>query len=198
MTENIRFWSQSQHHKMIQLNRTVIVLMGVSGCGKSTIAELIAEALSIKYLDADDFHSVQAKNHMASGQPLTNSMRKPWIKAIQKALKAELSANNSCTLAFSGLQEQHRNQIRRVCENILFIHLKGDRSTIANRIDARDNHFMPSELIDSQYDCLQAPDKEVDVVTISIDQPIKSIVQQAIVRITERWPSPKVTKTIFQ
>lgn len=172
---------------MNQLANKIVVFMGVSGSGKSTVAEIVAKELSLKFLDADDLHSVDAKQHMSSGQPLTNKMRQPWMNAIKHALTVEQTLNNGCALAFSGLQRQHRDQIRLACEHILFFHLIGEHSIIANRIDNRNSHFMPSRLLDSQFDCLEATDSETDVRPVNVDQPLNSIVQGVIFSITEQW-----------
>lgn len=153
--------------------------MGVSGCGKSTVAKIIAKKHSLTYLDADDFHSITAKQHMSSGQPLTNEMRKPWINAIRLALDSQLALGNGIALAFSGLQRQHRDQIRRVSERILFIHLHGRHATIAQRMKYRDNHFMPCQLLESQFEALETTANEADIESINVDQSLDSVIQRA-------------------
>lgn len=175
---------------MGKVDKTLIIVMGVSGSGKSSVAKAVAQKFHSKYLDADDFHSLEAKQHMASGQALNNEMRKPWITALKLALEDQFEAGNSCALAFSGLQRQHRDQLRRVPYDTLFIHLEGKRTTIAHRINNRVNHFMSSELLNSQFDALEHVDNESDVVAINVDQPLKSVIEHATHAIENRWNKP--------
>lgn len=164
----------------------LVVVMGVSGSGKSTVAQKLADALSYRCLDADDYHSEEAKQRMASGIPLTNEMRKPWVRSICGHLKQLARMNVNCTLAFSGLRKDHRDQIRDAGYNITFLFLNGDKATIKKRMSNRDNHFMPAKLLDSQFETLERPTGEQDVLTVAIDTPIDAVVANALQQLSPR------------
>jgi len=161
--------------------------MGVSGCGKSTVANTVAKELGLKFLDADDYHSMEAKQRMSQGKPLTNSMREPWIKALRQCLKIELENNHGCTLAFSGLQREHRAQLRTVTDHIMFFHLKAKHAVISERLRVRSDHFMSPTLLDSQFSCLEATDHEADVIPVDANQPLKLIVPSVLHSVNQRW-----------
>ncbi len=146
----------------------LIIVMGVSGSGKSTVAEALAEQLDFTYLDGDDFHSAEACQHMAAGKPLTDAMRVPWVDNICSALSTYALKGTSCTLAFSGLRKAHREQLRTAPFNILFIYLTGSKETILARMKSREDHFMPTSLLDSQFESMEDSETEQDVIQIDI------------------------------
>lgn len=147
----------------------LLIVMGVSGSGKSTIAHALAEHYGFRFFDADDFHSPESRAHMASGKPLTDIMRAPWVSALQSLLKEQGKQGYSCVLAFSGLKRAHRDQLREAGLKTLFIFLHGDKAIIHQRLVARTNHFMDPALLDSQFDSLELPLNETDVLTVAID-----------------------------
>lgn len=157
----------------------LIVVMGVSGSGKTTLGKALAKQLKCRFLDADDFHSTESREHMASGKPLTDDMRKPWISTICQALKQYAEGNTPVILAFSGLKRFHREPLRHCGLNVIFLHLTGDRETLAQRMLARIDHFMPPTLLDSQLDSLEVPIDEEDVFPLTIEMPLKDLVVQA-------------------
>jgi len=122
--------------------------MGVSGCGKSTIAKYLSERLSFQFLEADDFHSAANKAHMKSCKPLTDKMRWPWIQNICQEIK---SHESNIILANSGLKSAHRACFLALDRTTNFIHLKATQETIQTRLDLRTDHFMPSVLLSSQF-----------------------------------------------
>ena len=156
------------------------ILMGVSGAGKSTMAEALAEKLGYRYLDADDFHSDSAKAHMAAGKPLTDEMRAPWIERMCDYLQQQATQNQSCVLAFSGLKRHHREPLRHCGLDTHFLFLDGDAGTISERISQREGHFMPPSLLDSQFGSLERPnrDEEPDVVCINIQPPASNVIER--------------------
>lgn len=164
----------------------LIVVMGVSGSGKSTVSQKLADALSYRCLDADDYHSEEAKVRMASGIPLTDDMRKPWVRSICGHLKQLARMNVNCTLAFSGLRKDHRDQIRTAGFNTTFIFLNGDKATIKRRMTTRENHFMPAKLLDSQFETLERPIGEDDVVTVAIEFPVDGVVSASLQALSPR------------
>jgi gluconokinase len=157
-------------------------MMGVSGAGKSTMASALSEHFGFTYLDADDFHSDAAKAHMAAGKPLTDGMRAPWIARMCDYLKEHADSDATFVLAFSGLKRSHREPFRHCGLDTHFLFLDGDATTIADRISARQGHFMPPELLDSQFEALERPDlqKEPDVTPLNIHPPVPGVLDQAI------------------
>ncbi|KAF1716121.1 gluconokinase [Pseudoxanthomonas wuyuanensis] len=168
-----------------------IVVMGVSGSGKSLLARALAEHYGARYLDADDFHSAQARARMASGQPLTDAMRAPWVDALAAALRDHANRGETAVLAFSGLRAAHREQLRAGSGlRLLFLFLQGEPGLIAQRLSARTGHFMPPALLDSQFEALQAPEAEPDVLAIDISPPPAQVIAAAIAAIAAGCAAP--------
>lgn len=158
-----------------------IVVMGVSGSGKSLLARALAEHYGVRYLDADDFHSEQARARMASGLPLTDEMRAPWVTALAAALRDHTDRGEPVVLAFSGLRAAHRMQLRTGSGlRLLFLFLQGEPELIAKRLSARAGHFMPPSLLDSQFETLQMPEAEPDVLPVDISPPPPQMIAAAI------------------
>lgn len=158
-----------------------IVVMGVSGSGKSLLARALAEHYGVRYLDADDFHSEQARARMASGLPLTDEMRAPWVAALAAALRDYADRGEPVVLAFSGLRAAHRMQLRTGSGlRLLFLFLQGEPELIAKRLSARAGHFMPPSLLDSQFETLQMPEAEPDVLPVDISPPPAQMIAAAI------------------
>jgi len=153
--------------------------MGVSGCGKTTLARNLAWDFGFEFLEADDFHSAENKAHMASGQPLTDAMREPWITAMCDRLREHQVRGESCVLAYSGLRRTHRERFRQLGYPTLFLHLAGIKDIIRQRMEIRPDHFMPTGLLDSQYLALEAAQEEPDIVAIDVGLSIGEIHRQA-------------------
>jgi gluconokinase len=158
-----------------------VVVMGVSGCGKSTIGALLAGRLGVPFLDGDDFHPAANKEKMAAGTPLTDEDRAPWLDRIGGLLAGALPAGPSgpAVVACSALKRRYRDVLRSHAPGVVFVHLAGDAGTIAGRLEARSHEFMPGTLLASQLATLEAlgpdeahvpadialrPDEVVDVV----------------------------------
>lgn len=150
----------------------VIVVMGVSGSGKTTIGRALAEALQWPFFDADDFHPPANIAKMAAGQPLDDRDRAPWLAAIRDRIVEHLDAGRPCVVTCSALKARYRDQLRRQGEPILFVHLRGDFETIRRRMTERQHFFRP-ELLQSQFDALEEPD---DALVVAIDQPVDAII----------------------
>ncbi len=165
---------------MINTSARMIVVMGVSGCGKSTIGKALADQLAGEFIDGDDLHPNANKLKMASGVPLTDADREPWLSAICDEAVAILSDHDCFVVACSALKRIYRERLRSISYPVMFLHLHGPRSVIAERQAARKDHFMPPELLDSQYDALESPALEPGVIEISVDQSIKAILHDAI------------------
>ncbi|NYH50320.1 gluconokinase [Xanthomonas arboricola] len=160
-----------------------IVVMGVSGSGKTTIAQALAAHYGYRFLDADDYHSVAARAQMAAGQPLTDAMRLPWVELLAATLRDCVQAGESVVLAFSGLRGTHRQLLRRSGIPIRFVFLHAAPHVIAARLSARAGHFMPASLLDSQLQTLELPLDEADVVSVDVDTTVAEVVQDAITQL---------------
>ena len=158
-------------NKQKPLTPMLFIIMGVSGTGKSSVAIDLADELSIIYVDADDFHSEQAKQHMADNKPLTDDMRKPWLAAILQHLQSLYQQGKSVVLAYSGLKSAHRALFRNLAFTCHFFCLIGDKQLIVKRMSQRDNHFFSADLLDSQFAAMEFPNKdEVDVSLVDINR----------------------------
>lgn len=146
----------------------LLIVMGVSGCGKSTVAEILAEKLGYVLMDADDFHTEEAKQRMAQQLPLTDEHRDPWIKKMLSYIGHEIvnvDNVNGIVLAYSGLKKVHRVQFSTLDIASHFVFLHGDKSVIEARMLNRTGHFFPASLLQTQFDALDVPD--VDEVNIT-------------------------------
>jgi gluconokinase len=146
----------------------LIVCMGVSGCGKTTIAQKLAGELDLVFFEADDFHSEANRAHMAGGNALDDAMRAPWIQSICGALEEALSQGRNCVLACSALRRAYRDRFRSLGVPTLFLFLDGDRDLIAGWMTGRNDHFMPASLLESQFATLESPLEEPDVRRIGL------------------------------
>lgn len=148
----------------------LIVCMGVSSCGKSTVAAAIAASQGLTFLEADDFHSPKNRERMASGQPLTDAMRTPWVDTICKSLRHYSSQGLHCVLACSALRRAHRERLRDCGFSTHFLFMDGSMELIAGWIQNRKNHFMPPDLLESQFAALESPLGEDGVAQIHLDR----------------------------
>lgn len=144
----------------------LIVIFGVSGSGKSTLAKELARHCALRYLDADNFHSREARSLMARGIPLDDELRGPWIAAISDHLRRLAREGEDVVLAFSGLKKRYREPLRHSGFRTLFLFLDYDRSLVRQRLAEREDHFMSPELLDSQFDALERPLDEPDVLPL--------------------------------
>jgi|SRR5271166_6061762 len=151
----------------------VIVLMGVSGAGKTTIGRMLADAVGWRFCDADDLHSPTNKAKMAQGIALTDADRAPWLTAIHDLIATGLAKNLNLVLACSALKQSYREEIVVDPQRVKVVYLKGNRALIAARIAERKHHFMNKNLLDSQFNTLEEPR---DVVAVDIDAPPEAIV----------------------
>ena len=145
----------------------LVVVMGVTGAGKSTVGGLIAERLGVGFRDADDFHPPANIAKMSSGQPLTDADRWPWLDAIGAHLAAH--HGRGCVVTCSALKRAYRDRLRAAAPGLRFIHLHGDMALVAARQAARQGHFMPPSLVASQFATLEPPAvEEADVIALDV------------------------------
>lgn len=166
----------------------LIIVMGVAGSGKSTLAHALAKHYGCAYLDGDDFHSTEARTRMAQGMPLDDAMRLPWVIRMRDYFSAAANEGIHATLAFSGLRRIHRDELRKAGRKTLFLFLHSDISIIQQRVDNRAGHFMAPSLVSSQFDSLERPFNEPDVLEIDVQAPLSAVLQQAIAVIDRELP----------
>jgi gluconokinase len=144
----------------------LVAVMGVAGSGKTTVGRLLADRLGVPYAEADDFHPAANIAKMSAGQPLDDADREPWLDAIAEWL-ADRGARGG-VVSCSALRRRYRNRLRAAAPGLVFLHLDGPPELIAGRLAARTRHFMPSALLDSQFEALEplAPDEAGAVVSI--------------------------------
>lgn len=147
---------------------SVIVVMGVSGSGKSTIASMLAQRLHWTYEDGDWFHPHSNVEKMHRGEPLTDEDRWPWLHAIAAWIDATQRAGNHGIIACSALKRTYRDVLVGERRYVRIVYLKGEQSLIARRIAARDSHFMPPSLLDSQFATLEEPQADENPIVVSI------------------------------
>ncbi len=151
-----------------------IVVMGVSGCGKSSVGLALAEALGARFIDGDDLHPEANKAKMAAGIPLNDDDRWPWLDLVGEAL-----AESNTLVACSALKRVYRERILAAAPGTFFVHLHGTRQLLAQRMNARPNHFMPVSLLDSQLNTLELLSADEPGVMLDIALPIEQLVAAA-------------------
>jgi gluconokinase len=168
---------------------SVLVLMGVSGCGKSTTGALLAGRLGWPFRDADSFHPPENIEKMSRGTPLTDEDRAPWLQAIAAWIDSRLVAGERGIVSCSALRRAYRDVILGGRRGVRLVFLKGDKALIATRMAARLDHFMPPALLDSQFATLEepTPDERPLVVPVS---PQPGEVVETILRELGLTPSP--------
>lgn len=135
----------------------VLVVMGVSGCGKSTFAHMLAERLGCPVVEGDDLHPPANIAKMASGTPLTDADRQPWLEQIGEQVRQWVAAQQKGVLTCSSLKRKYRTVISNGHERVCFVYLKGSRDGVKARLLERSGHFMPPSMLDSQFATLEEP-----------------------------------------
>ncbi|MBO9127200.1 MULTISPECIES: gluconokinase [unclassified Rhizobium] len=154
-----------------------LVVMGVSGCGKTSVGKLLAAELGYVFIEGDGLHSQASVEKMTKGIPLTDEDRLPWLLSLGE----EMATNRQVVISCSALKRSYRSVLRNGAGwPISFVLLNGSRETLAARMAARNEHFMPLSLLESQLNTLEPPTNEADIVTIDIGQPLEHIVSTAI------------------
>jgi gluconokinase len=152
---------------------TRIILMGVAGCGKSSVGEAISARTGIAYRDGDDLHPAANVEKMRSGIPLTDEDRWPWLDQVGR----ELADKAPLIIGCSALKRVYRDRIRALAGGpVTFVHLAGSRDLIAGRMAQRTGHYMPLSLLDSQFAALELPQPDEGALTADISQPLDALV----------------------
>ena len=157
-----------------------LVVMGVSGSGKSTIADKLAERLGWAFEDGDKFHPASNVAKMSAGHPLTDEDRWPWLQAIADEIDRVCKAGERAVIACSALKRAYRDILVHGRSDVRIVFLNGNQDLIAGRLAARKGHFMPPGLLDSQFKTLEPPDESENPVTVSIDASVEAIIDDIV------------------
>ncbi|NUO81767.1 gluconokinase [candidate division KSB1 bacterium] len=144
----------------------ILILMGVTGCGKTTIGKQLAQELNWPFYDGDDFHPRANVEKMRSGIPLTDEDRDPWLAILQNLIREKIGARQPAILACSALKQKYRDRLQVDPQDVRFVFLQGDFDTITQRLAARTNHYMNPNLLKSQFEALEEPN---DALVVNID-----------------------------
>ncbi len=157
----------------------IVIVMGVSGCGKSTIGSALATQLGWQFTDADAHHPAANVAKMRDGQPLNDDDRKPWLATLNQILKQSVQSGEPRVLACSALKQNYRDQLSHAIEQqVQFVHLVGSFELIEQRLKARQHEYMPSSLLQSQFALLEPPKNAIEV---DINQSAQAIVEKVLV-----------------
>ncbi len=162
------------------MTRPVLVVMGVSGSGKSTVAIPLAKRLGWPFEEGDDLHPAANVAKMKAGIPLDDADRAPWLTAVAAWIAARLSADSGGVVTCSALKRSYRDRLREAGKGVTFVYLEGSKAVIGERVAQRQGHFMPPALLDSQFATLEEPTPEEHSIVIDIDQPAERQVDEIV------------------
>ena len=157
-----------------------LIVMGVSGSGKSTIGERLAQRLAWSYEDGDKFHPASNVAKMSAGQPLTDDDRWPWLMAIADEIDRGCLAGQHAVIACSALKRTYRDVLVHGRNDVRIVFLDGTQALIANRLAQRKGHFMPAGLLESQFETLEPPGATENPVTVSIDASVEAVIDDIV------------------
>ena len=160
----------------------VIIIFGVSGAGKTTVGELLARKLGWRFLEADDFHPAANIEKMRSGRPLNDEDRWPWLDNLREQIERSLAAGENAVLACSALKRAYRDRLR-VDEKVKLVFIHGDYALIEKQLRSRHGHFMNPGLLQSQFDDLEEPKQDEDVLTIELGPAPRQLVEEIKVKL---------------
>ena len=166
-----------------------VVVMGVSGSGKSTVAARLAQKLGWDFAEADTFHSPANIEKMRSGIALTDEDRRPWLDAIAAWIDSQRMRERPCVVACSALKRRYRERLSGGRADVRFAYLSGPYDLVAGRLAGRSGHYMPQSLLQSQFDALEPPGPEENPIVLSIALPVEEIVDELALEL-RRAPRP--------
>ena len=158
---------------------TIYVLMGVSGCGKSTVGAALAAKLGCPFYDGDDFHPPRNVAKMSRGVPLTDADREPWLDRLHNLIREQLARGETAVLACSALKKQYREHLRQGNDSVQFVYLRGDFDLIWQRLKTRRGHYMKADMLRSQFRALEEPDVD-EAIIVDVEHDVSTIVEQLI------------------
>jgi len=155
------------------------IVMGVSGCGKTSVGKKLADSLGWDFFDADDFHPPKNVAKMASGTPLNDSDRAPWLASLHELISSSLRADKPGVLACSALKERYRQQLLKDNEGVQIIYLKGTYDLIWSRMEKRTDHYMKPHMLKSQFDALEEPTNAFTIdISLLLDEILREILNR--------------------
>jgi gluconokinase len=155
----------------------IVIIFGVSGAGKTTVGKLLARELGWNFIEADDFHPAANTEKMRSGHPLTDKDRWPWLERLRQQIERSLGTEENVVLACSALKRAYRDRLR-VSDEVKFVFLRGDYALVEKQLRSRHGHFMDANLLQSQFDDLEEPQPDDNVLTIELGRTLEEIVNQ--------------------
>jgi gluconokinase len=164
----------------------VVVVMGVSGCGKTTVGELLARRLAWAFVEGDALHPAANVEKMRAGIALADEDRWPWLAAIASRIGGLRAGGTGVVVACSALKRSYRDVLRGSRDDVRFVYLRGDRETIAARLTARSHDYMPASLLASQFAALEEPDKEEAPIVVSVEDSPEAIVEAIVTSLSPR------------
>ena len=170
----------------------LVVVMGVSGSGKSTVGKLLARSLHAEFLEGDDLHPPRNIERMAAGIALTDKDRRDWLLAIAHQLADARAGEHALVVSCSALKHGYRDTPRGAASQLAFVHLHASRELLQARLDARADHFMPRSLLDSQLQTLEPPGADERAITLDAALPAAQIAAQAVAWLAQ--PVPKAAR----
>ncbi|HWI10508.1 MAG TPA: gluconokinase, partial [Burkholderiaceae bacterium] len=172
----------------------LVVVMGVSGCGKTTLGRLLAQRLNAEFLEGDDLHPPRNVERMAAGIALTDADRRDWLLQIAQQLADAHASNHGLVVSCSALKRRYRDVLRAASAGLAFVHLNADRALLEARMDARSDHFMPASLLDSQLQTLEPPTPAERAASFDAALPAAQIAEQAAAWLAKLPPAPKARR----
>lgn len=157
-----------------------VVIMGVSGCGKSTVGLRLAQSLGFRYVEGDDLHSPENVERMRAGVALTDEQRRDWLDRIALQLAQAHAQSAGLVVSCSALKRAYRDLLRRGAPDLRFVHLHGDRALLVQRTIARVGHYMPPSLLDSQLAILEPPQADENAISFHVAEPPDSVVRKLL------------------
>jgi gluconokinase len=164
----------------------VILIMGVSGCGKTTVGERLAVTLGLPFQEGDALHPPANIAKMAGGTALTDADRWPWLEAVAAWMDERRAIGSGGIISCSALKRAYRERLRSGRPDVELVFLRGSRAAIANRLAARAGHFMPPRLLDSQLDALEEPEARERPIVVGIEQTVPQIVEEILAGLSTR------------
>jgi gluconokinase len=147
------------------LTRTIYVVMGVAGSGKTVVGSELAREIGVEFVDGDDYHPAANVKKMAAGVPLTDADRAGWLRALAARIREAHDADNGLVVACSALKRAYRDVLRSASSRVRFVFLDGPKALIAERLQSRRGHYMPASMLDSQLETLEKPGPDEDAWT---------------------------------
>lgn len=164
--------------------------MGVSGCGKTTVGQRLAERLGCQYAEADTFHPAANVAKMRAGIPLTDEDRWPWLDAIAAWIGSMQAQGKRGVVTCSALKRAYRQRLAMGHRGVRFVYLQGSYDLVASRMAGRRHEYMPATLLRSQFDALEEPGPEEDPLVVSIEAPVEAIVDTIVARLRAKRATP--------